>query len=144
MHNQTLMNLDQRCAYFGYEMCRHVGDAFKKDGKIDKAKTENLITKSLGVLQENGIYAFFLYLAARGSSEADGAKQLGKHAAALLSEKKIALLPANAQDINAVLTELRRPDGLADNLDDLLLAKQLLEQALIYARYHAKAVGDGQ
>jgi len=33
--------------------------AFQKDGKIDKAKTENLITKSLGVLQEDGVYAFF-------------------------------------------------------------------------------------
>lgn len=33
--------------------------------------------------------------------------------------------------------------GLADNLDKLLLAKHLLEQALIYARYHAKALSGG-
>jgi len=52
-------NLDRLCAHFGYKMCEQVGEAFQKDGKIDKAKTENLITKSLGVLQEDGVYAFF-------------------------------------------------------------------------------------
>jgi hypothetical protein len=31
-------------------------------------------------------------------------------------------------------------DHLAGDLDQLLLAKRLLEQALIYARYHAKAL----
>jgi hypothetical protein len=31
-------------------------------------------------------------------------------------------------------------DQLAGDLDQLLLAKRLLEQALIYARYHIKAL----
>jgi hypothetical protein len=35
---------------------------------------------------------------------------------------------------------IRKPDGLAADLDSLLLAKRLLEQALIYTRYHAKAL----
>lgn len=36
------------------------------------------------------------------------------------------------------LTAVR--DQLAGDLDQLLLAKRLLEQALIYARYHIKAL----
>lgn len=138
MSDQTLMNLDQRCAHFGYEMCRQVGEAFSKDGKVDKAKTDNLITKSLGVLQEDGVYAFFLYLASRGS-EKTGAKKLSVQAQALL--KAIGIRPFDTIfDPLAAVRGNEQTKGLADDLDNLLLAKRLLEQTLIYARYHAKAL----
>jgi len=134
-------NLDQLCAHFGYEMCRKTGEKFRgNDGKPDKAKTENLITKSVGVLQEDGVYAFFLYLASRGS-EKDGADELVRQASDLLSDEMVKLLPKDmSKNAQAVLENISRQDGLADNLDNLLLAKRLLEQALIYARYHAKAL----
>lgn len=141
----SAQNLDRLCAQFGYEMCQKAGEKFKgKDGKPDKAKTENLIAKSLGVLQEDGVYAFFLYLASRGS-EKDGADELGKQAADLLSDDKVKLLAGDIHKTpQAVLEAIRRKDGLADDLDNLLLAKRLLEQALIYARYHAKALPEKQ
>ena len=140
-------NLDQLCAQFGYVICQVIGDAFKnKDGKIDKAKTENLITKSLGVLQEDGVYAFLLYQASRGDREKKGAEQLGKQAHELLQAANIQAFAKPFDTLaNSLLAvrgdEKKKTPGLADRLDQLLLAKRLLEQALIYARYHAKVLG---
>ncbi|NLF01739.1 MAG: hypothetical protein GX601_12260, partial [Anaerolineales bacterium] len=66
----------------------------------------------------------------------------------LLSDNQVTLLPESVDDTAAVLEALREPGGISDDdLDKLLLAKHLLEQALIYARYHAKALenkGGGQ
>lgn len=133
----NLQNLDQLCAKYGYEICQAVGNAFKgKDRKPDKAKTENHITKSLGVLQEDGVYAFFLYQVSRGEREKGGAEQLKDKAKELLKDAGI----KEFENVNDPLAAVRQ--RLANDLDQLLLAKRLLEQALIYARYHAKALED--
>lgn len=139
-------NLDQLCARYGHKM------ATKSD--------ENHITKSLGVLQENGVYAFFLYQESKRtkakdgknqkmaadkagnaqSSKADGGQEDKDHAttvsglaAKMLREQEVSLLPPGEDVLAAVC-------NLTENLDDLLMAKRLLEQTLIYARYHAKAL----
>lgn len=127
------LNLDQLCARYGWEIADSVHRAIGKN-------TENHITKSLGVLQEDGVYAFFLYQASRGSREKPGADQLTEKATELLREAGIvgfndAADPLAADPLAAVRNRL------ASDLDQLLLAKRLLEQALIYARYHAKALG---
>ncbi len=129
MSTQSMTNLDRLCAQYGWEMAVQVHDALKK-------KAEDHITKSLGVLQQDGVYAFFLYQASR-KREKDGADKLGEQSAKLLSEND--LLPKGTTSVQQALEKIR--DGqLADNLDQLLLAKRLLEQTLIYARYHAKAL----
>lgn len=91
---------------------------------------ETLITKSLGVLQEDGIYAYFLYLASRGSKEKPIAEEISKKSFAMLKDTGI----RSGDD----LTSLR---SMTNNLDVLLFAKELLERTLAYARYHAKAKG---
>lgn len=125
----NIVNLDIICAKYGGQISRNVNEAFD-----DKDKTENLITKSLGVLQEDGIYAFFLYLLSRGSSEKDGANALSQDSLLLLKE----IIPTSASD------ELSVAKDLANNLNHLLLAKEMLERTLIYARYHAKALPKGE
>lgn len=143
MNNQ---NLDRVCAQFGFQMAEKVYEAFLKSS----ADTENLITKSLGVLQENGLYAFFLYLSSQikeGREEkksSKGARPLANIAAGLLAN--VGLLVNNPELLKPdgyrqAMEQIRQKGGLADNLDNLLFAKYLLEQALIYARYHAKALG---
>jgi hypothetical protein len=132
-------NHDQLCARFGYQIAT---DLY---ALIPRA-TENHITKSLGVLQENGVYAFALYQASRGN-ERGGAEKLARLASYLLSEAH--LKPFDGNSTISLLEGLRgdqqkRVTGLADNLDSLLLAKRLLEQALIYARYHTKALANGE
>jgi len=134
MKAQTVVNLDRLCAKYGWEMARKVHKAMGKT-------VENHITKSLGVLQEDGVYAFFLYQASRGKREERGAEALCEQAHALLKEAGIIPFTIIDNSLEAVRGNARIP-GLADNLDDLLLAKRLLEQSLIYARYHAKALGE--
>jgi len=120
-------NLDQLCAQFGWKIADEVYKAIGKNA-------ENHITKSLGILQEDGVYAFFLYQASRGQREKSGAERLRDQAKELLKQAGIYGF-ANTSDPLATVR-----DHLAGDLDQLLLAKRLLEQALIYARYHVKAL----
>lgn len=131
--SKNLQNLDQLCAQYGWQMAEAVQQAIGKNA-------ENHITKSLGVLQEDGAYAFFLYQNSRGDREKKGAEKLREQAHALLATQFDAF--KNEKDsLLAVRGDVgKKIPGLADDLDQLLLAKRLLEQALIYARYHAKAL----
>jgi len=131
------LNLDRVCAQYGWEMARQVHEALKKK----KKKAENHITKSLGVLQEDGVYAFFLYQVSRGEGERRGAEALRGQAHALLGAAGVEPFDTVNDSLEAVRgNKEKNIHGLADNLDALLLARRLLEQALIYARYHAKAL----
>lgn len=131
---ETGLNLDRLCAQCGWEMARQVYEALKKNA-------ENHITKSLGVLQEDGVYAFFLYQVSRGERERKGAKTLSKQAHDLLKSADIPPFSTVADSLEAIRgNKNNHITGLSDDLDSLLLAKRLLEQALIYARYHAKAL----
>jgi len=120
-----MQQLDLRCAEKASEIINTI--------QADKNKIENLITKSLGVLQEDGIYAFFLYLEA--SKEKDITQKVIQGCKELLKEDKIKLITKD--DILEAVRE-----ELASDIDKLLLAKQLLERTLVYARYHTKALAD--
>jgi hypothetical protein len=131
-------NLDRLCARYGYQIATEVYAAMNKTASA----TENHITKSLGVLQEDGLYAFALYQASRGR-EKNGSQTLADIAKNLLGE--VGIPPFDACPSPDLLEGLRGDSknkfkGLTESLDALLLAKRLLEQTLIYARYHAKAL----
>ncbi len=129
--SDNMTNLDSLCAQYGYKIVRTVAPNGSLP-KGDRAKLENTITKCLGVVQENGIYAFFLFLAYRQDEK--GAPEAKSQALNLLRHAEVNLLPPGNDDFQAV-------QQLTNNLNNLLLARQLLEQTLIYARYHAKALG---
>ncbi len=124
-----IVNLDTLCAEHAYNIVKKVAPNDKLS-KSDKSKLENTITKSLGVLQEQGVYAFFLFLAYRR-------KELG---AEQTTQKTWELLKNVGLPIQKGTVDWRELQALTNNLDNLLLARELLEQALIYARYHAKAL----
>jgi len=127
-------NLDRLCAEYGYKFADEIKKALNSDAK----KAESLITKALGVLQEQGLYAFVLFCKSRGSTaEKEGAIKMKKITTELLKELSL----INNDDL---LDEIRKNNGLASRLDDLLLAIQVLEKSLIYARYHAKAFANSQ
>jgi hypothetical protein len=120
-------NLDRLAAQHAQAIIHRTGD--KKAGDAD-----NTITKALGVLQENGVYACFLYLKAKEKGNGD-----------IVVDEMLNLLvglgfdwgkPAgnNAEDVLKHITE-----KVTVKLERLLLAKETLEQMLIYARYGAKA-----
>lgn len=116
--------LDMECAIAGKEIADIV---FKKESK----KTETLITKSLGVLQEDGVYAFMLYLSSQKKDY-----MLNKAYGFLAQEGVLKNIFGTETDALKAIRE-----KLSSKLDELLFAKELLERTLVYARYHAKALG---
>jgi len=113
-------NLDLACAKVG-----------KTIAERPSKELEKLITSALAVLEEQGVYALFLYLNVQG-------KKIGQTVCGKLYDflkntpQKSSLLPKNNNDIFDALQKL------GENLDNLLLARDLVRQALVYARYHAK------
>lgn len=100
-------------------------------------EVENLITKALGVLQENGVYAALLYLYSRSGNDKAVAEQARNKLLDLLSKLEIGLPKLPGYDAKNALEFMT--NSVCDNLDRLLLVKQVWEQTLIYARYGAKA-----
>ncbi len=104
--------------------------------KQGAAEVDNLITKALGVLQENGVYAGLLYLYSRtNATDKPIAEQTRLKLLSLISE--LGLPKPVRTDASTALKFLT--DNICYDLDRLLLVKQLWEQTLIYARYGAKA-----
>ncbi len=119
---------------------------------------ENVITKSLGVLQEQGIYALMLFLFSHNSNDT---KIIYKNLVELLNN--IELKDKNKNDISIKDEDSFKDnktkyksvnenkdyfqyvldcfsDNILDDFDKLFLVRDIYEQTLIYARYGAKAL----
>jgi hypothetical protein len=91
---------------------------------------ENLVTRSLGVLQDNGVYAAVLYLRSQTKD---------RDMATTLSGQLLALAGGASGSAEAELKFL--VDNVCNDIRRLLLVKAIWEQTLIYTRYGAKAKG---
>jgi DNA-binding GntR family transcriptional regulator len=111
--SENRQNLEVRCAELG-----------EKLAKIDGV-SEKVLNEALAVLEEQGVYAAFLYLKARYNNVAG--KFLGV-----------------CQEFLGEVFSLEQGDpleaakALARDLDNLLFARELLRTAFVYARYHVK------
>ena len=106
---------------------------------------ERLVTKALGVLQEQGVYAMMLFLFSRTSDEKKVAEacvrpQLYRTLKELPRFKGDPEVPSDDAEPETALRFYT--DKVLDDLDTLLLVRDLYEQILIYARYGAKAQKD--
>ncbi|MFQ6089406.1 MAG: hypothetical protein ACE5K0_10960 [Candidatus Methanofastidiosia archaeon] len=118
MTTQTMNNLDLICFKYGTDIPIAGND-----------KNENIIQKSLGVLQEDGVFAFYLFI-----------ESLKKKDEKHLAEKISTEIGNFLSDMNLIGNwSLDAFKSLGSNLNDLFLAKTLIEKTLIYALYHAKA-----
>ena len=123
---------------------------------IAPKELENLVTKALGVLQAQGVYALYLFLYSKsGEKKAEEktaallvgklwkalseepAKRLGVHEKADVSLEENPLWKSALEHRDEVLTAVT--EHITADLDTLLLIRDLYEQILIYARYGAKA-----
>lgn len=136
--------------YIEYHLARHAqGLPDATDGK----KSERLLTNALGVLNEQGVYALFLYLRGGVAKKDEAvAKQIGAGVLKFLADREIhadvawsvafrqtGRVTAIQFDDHDLFTKFRT---LCKSRDDLFYAHGLLEQLLTYARYHAKALPD--
>jgi len=142
----TLPNLDWLAAQKAQAIIRRIVDEeeTQKDKKPDEKKTkqqlandiDNTVTKALGVLQENGVYACFLYLLAK--EKENGSVVIRGEMLDLLEELPFGWGKPKDNSPEKVLEHISSEKVMVD-LERLLLAKETLEQMLIYTRYGAKA-----
>lgn len=133
----STMNLDRLAAIAAQSIIANPATS-------DKTKLENLATKALGVLQENGVYAAMLFLYSR-KREKDHAKVIAEEFLNTLQSAELAPLdlafPADMDRSNWLEVSEYLNSSLCETLDTLLLIKQIWEQTLIYTRFGAKARG---
>jgi len=127
MSNGTQPNLDRLAAQYAQEIIRRTAD--KKASDVD-----NTVTKALGVLQENGVYACFLYLLAK---EKENGSVVVEEMLNLLNDLGFEWGKPAGNSAERVLQHIT--DKVTVDLERLLLTKETLEQMLIYTRYEAKA-----
>lgn len=120
-------NLDRLAAKYAQQIIANT--KAKKASDID-----NTITKALGVLQEDGVYACFLYLLAK---EKENGHAVVNAMIDLLNDLEFGWGKPADQKPETILQYIS--EKVTSNLRRLLLAKETLEQMLIYARYGAKA-----
>ena len=119
-----MLNLDYKCMEYGQDIAKQ-GD-------------ENNLRKSLGVLQEDGVYAMFLWIEDKEKNNKE--KNIRNILTKLLNEqeiKKFLLGDSNRfeQEFDKFCENLQE---VAKDIDKLLFMKKILERALTYALYHAK------
>ncbi len=135
MSNNTQLNLDRLAAQHAHNILQRTVDGKTGDDKKKLAgSVDNTVTKALGVLQENGVYACFLYLLAK---EGENGRVVVEEMINLLDELGFGWGKPGNNSPESVLSYIT--DKVTVNLERLLLTKETLEQMLIYARYGAKA-----
>lgn len=146
--SNTVTNLDRLAAQHAQAVITDTKDRKSSD-------VENTITKALGILQEDGVYACFLYLLAKEQASKEDKKKNKKSAGEFLVKHMLCLLDSleigwgkltsdKAEDILSYLIQNDKKDNEKISLEQLLLTKETLEQMLIYARYGAKARQDAE
>ncbi|MGQ4875973.1 MAG: hypothetical protein ACP6IY_18050 [Promethearchaeia archaeon] len=123
-NNKNIVNIDSLCAQYGFEII--------KEGNFKKP---TLINKALDVLQEQGLYAYFLFLDSRSTDEQYLAKKISEKSFKLIKEI-ILKTNNNSSQSEDIYEELKKK--ILNNLDELFLTIQILEQMLIYAKFHIK------
>lgn len=113
-------NLDLQCAEAGKRIAECSG------------LEERLLNQGLAVLEEQGVYAFFLYLKAQGK---DAGRRVSETCWDFLRNTPSGRALLEGDDKWETLKKL------GSDLDALLFARELLRQVLVYARYHIKAKG---
>ncbi|MCL0090596.1 hypothetical protein M1O52_03725 [Dehalococcoidia bacterium] len=153
------INLDKLAAETSHRIIKVVGERVKDDKQVAADDLDNLATKALGVMQEQGVYAGMLFLLSRsGGKSSVGELKPEEAVACRIVNELLKLL--NAPDLSSLSLRIERAysENLADvnkekmeilkhfaeqvtaDLYKLLTVRSLFEQVLTYVRYGAKAV----
>jgi hypothetical protein len=137
------LNLDKVAAESAQAMVKKAKEdpQVKKNVKKPVDTLERLATKALGVLQEQGVYAMMLFLFSRTSDEKEVAPLIRSQIYEAL--RKLPGFETESIEDNSDKALEYFTRKVLNNIDTLLLVRDLYEQTLIYARYAAKAEGKG-
>jgi len=141
--NTTIENLDFYCVDYAQRLADGLKPAMQKY-RFRGGDVENVITKALGVLQQNGVYAFITFVVWKKHNGTRAERETAARMDELLlgQPNSDALLRLEPMSLNLGRAKQLLDIGkaLSEDLDTLLFAKELLGRTLIYARYHAKAL----
>lgn len=121
--------------------------AFKKANKlienilsIEKNKAETSFQKTLGVLQENGLFGFYVFVSSKRDDSAYGIiyDAIIECSTELIGEicfqtKESTPEKENYKKLEKMISER------SNNIDEVYFTKNMIEKMLTYARYLAKA-----
>ena len=124
-------NLDMKCAKVGREILSGAG-------REKSSEFENLITKSLGVLQSQGIYACILFTKAQEGKFRLPSERIIEAVRKILFDT--GLHQVSEADWKNTARRSEALQAISQDLPKYILAKELIDQVLVYARYHAKAI----
>lgn len=146
----TNRNLDKLAGEVALEICG-------KD--VDIGTLENLATKALGVLQEQGVYAMMVFLLSRsGDKLFTDLKISNENKAAIictdklnesLKKEPLHLLSMNPNGVGSLKSKnnngvkkaiLEMYLKISESLENLLIVKEFYEQTLIYIRHICKGL----
>jgi hypothetical protein len=118
--------LDKIAAQYGYGLCEGFTSTNSKE-------LEREINKALGVLIEDGPFAYSIWLESKLESKNENPHKLMITKSLEILKTGISLTTkSNLRE--AILTDI------SSDLNKLFLTKQVLERMLVYARYRAKAI----
>jgi len=112
-------------AKIGFEL----SNKFKAESKEDKKKMSRECIKALNILNEEGLFAYAIWLKSKNEYVH---REIIRSTKQILNEFKIVI--SERKELHEMILDI------ADNLQKLLLAKQLVERMLIYADYRARAL----
>ena len=116
-----MINLDYICIKTGQE--------------IGKETDKNILQKSLGILQEDGVYAMFLWLENKAKIDNVRNKFVELFKNKLLKQYFGQFSNSTEKDFESFCKILAE---IAKDIDKLLFMKKIIERTLTYAYYHAR------
>ena len=124
-------NLDYICFGHGTEISQHILP-------IDFKKCENLIQKTLGILEEDGIFAFYIYLiSVEGTDERSISLAIQREIEQLFRDKRLKLL----EEIDSQEKAGELKDGGLNELQCKCLVEEKQE---LYRRLEDKNIGKNE
>ena len=133
-----MQNLDYLTAKYGQAILEEGLQAQNKAKTLGEAAT-----KALAVLHEQGLFAMFLWL----HEDKPGRKMVGLKLSAMLTDEHYSVVPglpdgtaffgSAPSQVKSALDAVR--DHLTKDVTRMLFVKDLVAQALVYARHRAKA-----
>jgi hypothetical protein len=136
----TIENLDFYCV----DYAKRVVDTLTTTERVAADEVAHLITKLLSILHANGLYAYLLYVIWKKHSGTGVERKIAAALDRLLvgqpGEHSLLRIEPIGLPLNAAKDALEAGKTLSQNLNDLFLARDLLDRTLVYARYQAKGL----
>ncbi len=131
-----MKNIEQSSAKIGFKLVEKCLSDENSKGASEEVR--NIVNKAMGILQQNGIYAFFLWLEYNGQKNKQTEK-IHYYSMVMLKEYDLTVeeVKVKLEDRVEQVKDLINKDF---SIDELYFMKSILQKMLTYALYKAKSI----